>query len=568
MKTPLFKTLKRSVKFLPLALFIIIALASCFTAYHFTFHITDSDAASELVLGKILADENIIITTDWFYSSEIRFFNTNLVYMPLFKIIDDWQTLRFVSSLIFQALLVGSYFYLSRRMKLSANAFFLSASLMLLPLSDIYGRFALYQNFYVPCFIYGFMIAGLYLSFWQHGGQKRHWQALRLAAMLALALMSCLNGFRQLPSTMLPLLLTALFVKLRDRSAPEGSSAFRWKHVWLAGLICAAGLAGLLIHTLLLPRYGGAESFQTPVMALISADNIRGLLTDYLTLFGYREGGRLFSLGGLIALGGAAAAVLMLVFSLATLFKREKPGTAAFAATMYPVSMILTTVIFVLISGYENYARYYMQAFIWIYPFLGVMLDWRGVTPRTITLKQALIALTCLLMAVSGVNMHLYYHNAGDQTASTLSGVSTDIHEADRLRPVVDFLEEDGYEVGYATHWNANIITEMTDGRIPMITIIRVYPEFFYTYRDWMTNKQNRELSFVEDKYVFLLLTRDEADIFSGSELAAFAIPVYTDENFTVFTFDFSTEVWDYLLEEAKAMNQTSVLAQLLPEGD
>lgn len=568
MQKPLLKALKRSVKFLPLALFIVAALLSCFTAWHFAFHITDSDAASELVLGKLLAAENKIITTNWFYSSEIRFFNTNLVYMPLFKLFSDWHVVRFASILIFQVLLVGSYFYLSRWMKISTNAFYISASLMLLPLCDVYGRLVLYQNYYTPCFIFGFLIAGLFLSFVQHAGKKRLWQILRLAGLLALALASCLNGFRQLPSTLLPLLLTALLMKLKDRQEEKNSSALRWTHVGLAGLVCLAGLAGLLIHTKLLPLYASAESVNAPALVLLSTDNMRNLLTGYLGLFGYQEGVKLFSLAGIISLGGVLAAVLLLGFSLAALFKRNLPEESGLVTTLYPVSMILMTVIFMLVSGYEIYIRYYLQALLWLFPLLGVMLDWHGVSLRTMTLRHAMIALMCLLMTISGAYVHLYYHDTDNRVAVAASGVNADLHSVDRLQPVVDFLEEDGYEIGYATHWNANIITEMTDGRIPVISILRNYPEFYYTYRDWLSNKQYRELSFVQDKNVFLLFTQEEADVFSGSELSAYAIPVYEDDNYTVFTFDFSTEVWDYLLEQAKAVNQTSVLDQLLPEGE
>lgn len=543
--------------------FIIVVLFSCITAFYISYNITDGDAASELVLGKLLATQNRIITTDWFYSSEIRFFNTNLVYMPLFKIFDDWHLVRFISVLIFQAMLVASYYYLSRRMKMSTNAFFLSASLLLLPMTDIYGRFVLYHNYYSPCFIFGFLIVGLYLSLLEPKEHKYFRQALRLIALLALAFISCLNGFRQLPSTLLPLFLTALFIQMKNRRTPERSAARTGKPVWLAGLVLAAGIAGLYVYTLILPRYCSSESVIHSTVKLLSAANLRRLLLDYLNLFGYQESTAPFSLGGLITLCGAVGAAIMLFLPLVVLFSREKLTATRLVALLYPISMIQMTVLFLLVSGYENYVRYYLQTFIWIIPFLGILLDRQGVSPHMITGKQVLALLVSLFFIISGTYFHLYYHGFYHQIPDVTSGVNTDIYSVDRLQPAVDFLEEDGYDVGYATHWNANIITEMTNGRIPMISIIRVFPEYFYLYRDWLTNKQYRERSFVEDQNIFLLLTREEADVFSGSELAALSIPVYEDAHYIVFTFDFSTEVWDYLLEQAKRINQTSVLDQL-----
>ena len=80
-----------------------------------------------------------------------------------------------------------------------------------------------------------------------------------------------------------------------------------------------------------------------------------------------------------------------------------------------------------------------------------------------------------------------------------------------------------------------------------MITIDRVYPYAIYTNSNWLMNKQNRALSFVEDKDIFLLLTHDESYVFYDCELAAYAIPVYDDAYYRIFVFDFSTEIWEYL---------------------
>ena len=183
---------------LPLLVFIFVVLFSCYTAYYFAYHITDSDAARELELGKLLADENKLVTSNWYYSTEIRFFGTNLVYMPLFKILQNWPLIRFLSIIIFQLLLLISYLYFSRCVKLSWRAYFISAALLLLPTGVVYGRIVLYQNYYIPCLVYGFLIAGLSLAILEHHGQhKRMRQGLRVAAMIVLSFISCLNGFRQ-----------------------------------------------------------------------------------------------------------------------------------------------------------------------------------------------------------------------------------------------------------------------------------------------------------------------------------------------------------------------------------
>ena len=567
------KALKLVYKQLPLLLFALVILFSAYTAHHFAYNINDSDAASELVLGNLLAEQNKIITTDWYYGSELRLFHSNLVYMPLFKIFHDWQFIRFISILIFQAMLLCSYFYLSRRMKLSLRAYFLSASLLLLPVSLHQGTYFLYQNYYTPTLVYGFLIVGLYLSFLQHSGQKRLGQGLRIAAVLVLSLASCLNGFRQFPSALLPLFLTALAVAVKE----SGGSAARladmrrktFAPLWLAAAICAVGAAGLYIHGhVLMSRYFSYDSMTGSTIALPTADNFRNLLVGYLRLFGFQESCALFSAEGLLSLGGVFAAAVMLAVGLAGLVSRKKSDSYAenFIGSLYPVAMLTITMIFLLVPGHEKYPSYYLPAFAWIFPFLGLFFDRQTFALKIMTAKQLLVTAACLCMLLNGVFYNLYYLNPDGKQVTYESSVPMAVDSTQRLSGVLNYLEENDCEVGYATFWNANIITEATDGKIPMIRIFRRYPLSAYTYYKELTSKLYFDLSFVEDKHIFLLLTWDEVYVFGDSELGIYAIPTYEDEYFRIYEFDFSTEVWDYLLAQAYAYHQDDIIGQLQAE--
>lgn len=60
-------------------------------------HLIDSDMSSELILSKLLADENKILSTKWYYSTELRVLNTQLIYSFFFKIFHDWTVIRTAS---------------------------------------------------------------------------------------------------------------------------------------------------------------------------------------------------------------------------------------------------------------------------------------------------------------------------------------------------------------------------------------------------------------------------------------------------------------------------------------
>jgi len=47
----------------------------------------NSDHSSEMVLGKLLADENTFVSRNWYYSTEIRLIYQTIFIMSLFKLI-------------------------------------------------------------------------------------------------------------------------------------------------------------------------------------------------------------------------------------------------------------------------------------------------------------------------------------------------------------------------------------------------------------------------------------------------------------------------------------------------
>ncbi len=410
-------------KWLPLLVFIFVVIFSCCTAYHYAYHITDSDAAKELELGKLLADKNKLVTSDWYYSTEIRFFGTNLVYMPLFKILNDWPLIRFLSIIIFQLLLLVSYLYFSRRVELSRRAYFLSAALLLLPAGVVYGRVILYQNYYIPCLVYGFLIAGLSLAILKHSGQHKHLrQVLVLTAMILLSIMSCLNGFRQFPTTMVPLLMTAIVVSLQKCGAKaEFPNDFQKRsrlHIALVCGVCLAGAAGLLIHTLILPRYLSFRQMNQTTVSLPAFEDIQAIGVGYLSLFGYQEGRTLLSLEGLLALAGAMAGVILLLISLSAIRTERKTYSYpdAFCALLFPLSMLCMTAAFLLMPDQDNYPQYYLPSFAWIFPWLGLQIRRMQTQRKRYTIRQVLVVVSCLVLFANGIYHNVFYlHPTGKQ---------------------------------------------------------------------------------------------------------------------------------------------------------
>ena len=60
----------------------------------------DADMASEQLLANLLAQEGGVMSTNWYYSTELRVLNTQLVMAPLFRLFTSWHTVRVVGSVV------------------------------------------------------------------------------------------------------------------------------------------------------------------------------------------------------------------------------------------------------------------------------------------------------------------------------------------------------------------------------------------------------------------------------------------------------------------------------------
>ncbi len=85
-------------EFIKQAIFILLLVfaisAGMFVIGKNSFHLVNSDDASEMILAKQLAKENRLISRGWIYSSELRVINTQIIRGILFKFTDSWVAVR------------------------------------------------------------------------------------------------------------------------------------------------------------------------------------------------------------------------------------------------------------------------------------------------------------------------------------------------------------------------------------------------------------------------------------------------------------------------------------------
>jgi len=177
-------------------------------------------------------------------------------------------------------------------------------------------------------------------------------------------------------------------------------------------------------------------------------------------------------------------------------------------------------------DGHNN-DTYYLLISIWAIPWAALMMfQSKGVS------RKAAAVLVLLILYASGL-------------ANTLSFVlperfkqyrSVTFHHMElprQMKASCDFLEQEGFTFGYSTFWHANVVTEMTDGRIRVSSTELLPGEDALMYRGyWLTSKDVMEN--VSDR-AFILLSLDEEEQLSQNEDMNAVRRIYGDEYFAVY---------------------------------
>lgn len=174
----------------------------------------DADMASEQLLANLLAQEGGVMSTSWYYSTELRVLNTQLVMAPLFRLFTSWHTVRVVGSVVLILLYLAAWFWFGRSAKLKYSGL-LGAGLLVLPYGALYRQYVLEGLYYIPHIAISFVVLGCAVRILR-GGRR----LAPAAGMVLFSFAAALGGPRQLFILNIPLTVAgsaALLAVLRLR---------------------------------------------------------------------------------------------------------------------------------------------------------------------------------------------------------------------------------------------------------------------------------------------------------------------------------------------------------------
>ena len=412
----------------------------------------DSEMSSELILAHQLNESGGIFSGNWNYSTEIRVLNTQLVYSFFFHIFEDWQSVRIFGNVTLYLLLLGSYYFLCKKLGIT-RYFPLSAGILLLPLSAWYFSFFLYGTYYIPRVSMMFFILGILMQTPAESCSKKFVIIYTLAACL-FSLALGLEGARMILVLFIPVTIIvgaefAWRAFSRDRENPAKRNILLRedgfpRYLTQAFLVCAFALTGFLINQKLLSHMYSFAQFDTFIPEL-TVHSIMRMLFNQVELIGFGIGAGMFSIVVWVAVGSLIGWYLL---------RKAKKSTSA------------NRFLWMCFSSWACYAAFSClfnigQAAYHMIPVAVLFIPAVAAVMREANIKPALWRMICIGLCLSLLMNGLFGYFT---FASWPYRTGEESNKA--FTQIAAVLQEKGYQNGYATHWNANVLTELSDGAI------------------------------------------------------------------------------------------------------
>lgn len=476
----------------------------------------DSDMASEMILSQILNEEGGLLTTQWWYSTELRVFCVQPAYrIGLFIFPNDWYAAQMLGQGLLLLAVIGAYLYMGHGMKLRQCGVWGAAALAC-PFGVCYLWYGLLGGFYLPHMFWILLSLGAILHLVRVQGKK--FTILHGVILFVSSLASGLNGLKGMMGFYIPMFLVAFAVLgLQWHQKPQ-QVPFLEKRLVLATVasVITSGVGYFLYSTVLAASHD-AISYNSRKWNTLDPVVFLNKLADFLSLFGYpidsSVGGDVgvFSIIGILcAIGLIIAAAI--VISLVRLLQRwrELSSLQRVAPILLLTACLFQGAIFAWTGQPSDTSPY---QWLTVIPLVFPVLQLEGETEH-FSLKftrRAIAIVYCVCFVLVSIGSGMRYFTGGYRVNP-------------HLEEVCDWLVEQGYTQGYANFWNGNVLTEWSDGQIEVWV-----PTNFNTMEPSQWLQKTSHAQPPEGK-IFLLTTRDELGMVGLSDLYWWSTVVYEDD--------------------------------------
>jgi len=479
----------------------------------------NSDHSSEMVLGKLLSEESAFISRNWHYSTEIHLIFPTLFTMPLFKLIghyENWALIRALTLLISNLVLILSYLFMTGQMKIQTKWICITGFFLIMPLSAVYWDIVTFSGSYILFIAQLFCCLGLFIRLINYTDTAKM-ILIEFILFTALSFALGIQGIRSLLCVHIPLLITCVYCY--SKASPKKSFPLFLGCYGFA--VCCAGYAVnfLLVHFWKY-SFNTYENMGLTNLYTEFFPRLGQSLANMAEFFGFSAGSSLLSAQGLFSVI-AIIGTFILFWAVIKSFRRQTEYQ--FMTVFFLVSAVFNIFVFIVLDQFI-YSRYVIPFMVLYIPLAAILFEHAEKTCGY--LKRAAI--------VSGIV--LFVSVQGCLNFQSMAGLDKN----SARKGYIQYLLDNQLEYGFATFWNANVTTELSNGKIEMAGLVPqgLNPgvNSFYI-QNWLNPVKFYNPSFHQGES-FLLLTRDEYELAQRTKRPfALLTPDFEDSDFIVIKF-------------------------------
>jgi hypothetical protein len=479
--------------------------------------------AAEMVLGKLLSQENTFVSRNWRYSTEIRLIYQTLFTMPLFKLFthnENWALIRSLNILLNNLVLILSYFFLARQLKIQKKWIFITAIFLIFPISLYHWDTVTFGGYYIFFIAQQFCCLGLFLKLFSHkSALKKSLSTFLLFTILSFVL--GLQGIRSLLCIHIPILISCIYIYLKTLQ----KNKFTLFLGYYGFFISCAGFAG---NNLLHFKYSfySFDIMHLEDLSINFLPKFGQCLVSMMSFFGFTSEFSLLSAQGLFGVIAIIGMFLLFETVIKSLYLKNKEKYQVnkpefqFIQIFFICSVIFNISVFIIVNE-EITVRYFVPFMMLYIPIIAIFFQISENKHRHLKHTALLFGIMLFLFGQSYLKIKYL----------------TDLNVNSPRKNCIQFLLDNKLKYGFATFWNAKVLTELSNGKIELAGL---EPEGLepdknkFRLEGWLNPFNFYDPSFHQGES-FLLLSRDDWELaqitgraFSNTE------PDYKDDYFII----------------------------------
>lgn len=483
-----------------------------------------ADCTDTILWAKASVDSKSLFDPDFGYAALLPFGGTT-VMMPLVAIFGYTLKAQQAGMVIFTLLFLLSAWFLCRSLDFSHGySLFITGALGLVLAASTKLREIFYEHviYYSICAAAIFLLLGLSLR-----AMKKKAPAVCIGAVIVASALFALDGMQVIVTGIFPVAFAVCAqLLLKERKIFSFENIF--DILTVLGIAAGTGFGFAVVYKLSLnisAGYANAYSTFSPMNEWVQ--NLLKFPEHWFSLFGVDtlQGQPMFSADSLINIIRIGSAIVIAALPFAALFLYKKLGTGARMITLAHFGLA-AVIMFGYVFGILSAANWRLSPLICTGLFTCAALLYEM---RTALVPKRLSAAFCIMLIV-------------------LCGISSKVilsfpkngAENNPLFNITQYLEKNGLTKGYATFWNSQVITLLSDSKVQTANID--VNENGIAPCLYQTDKKMFDPVDGIDKYFVLLTQTEFAALSQTDDFEKFGeltrSILYPGDEFVVFLFD------------------------------